>query len=288
MSKKTDNHANDTLIHKSPNPKRNHTVTSDFNGPLLIYENDKPQTVNETDLQNLHVDTADVTTNTEAPPYLGPFVAKAPFKNPPPVRESEMSPAYVGPFNPDFKGSGSTKTRKGDKTTNNIAPGKQKPVVRPPPPPPQRPQYDIKPDEIIHVINQHPELANYPPGSVFEVHNYNPNQPGAYPSNFPARPPLVPNQLDAGFPIDLIKHVHNGQIPPGVAANYAPNPYAQFPFMNGQSQLTPNRTGGQSITYFQVHANDTSVTGFPPFPSIPGTPYQSSPGMYHFLSVILV
>lgn len=377
MPKKTDKQRldsfnNHTIIKKPfvshPSSKNKTHVDSGFAGPLLIYENDKPQTsdktINETDLQNLHMESSlpskNIITNSshfhpplidnnaDHPPYqqLGGYIS--PWGNNPnkinsasgsegPVKpisdSSDQSPPYMGPFNPDFKATSSSKPKKGNKTsTSSNNSNKQKgDRVRPPLVIPQsnipyqQSQYNTvhRPEEILQIINQHPELANYPSGSVFEIHNYDPNV--KYPDNprLPPglnsvnRPPYLMNQVDPGmhfnnnnnnnypnnYPIDqIIKHVQNGQLPPGLARPppsqpvfgqtppYAQNPsiYAphglQFPLINGQPQLKTNQTSGgiifKSFKHFHKLLSSTSfLTDFPGFPNVPGSPYQSSPGI---------
>lgn len=317
---------NHTVIKKPtahPTPSSNKTnMDNGFAGPLLIYENEKPQPTgiaNETsDLQNLHAEhemmfnpnqngipiseSSSENFDNESPPYqhIGSY---NPWGTPPnrppkdeilvkPLNENQnKSPSFMGPFNPDYKMPVSvSKAKKSNKTTtpSNI-PNKQKgDRFRPPFPnipqqqnPFQQPQFNTiqRPEEILQIINQHPELANYPSGSVFEIHNYDPNT--KFPQSPVGRPPLPPpppvgpylvNQVDTGspanfpqnIPVDqIIKHVQNGQIPPGLSRplpgfgqnpQFAPNtnPYAphglQIPLINGQ--LNSNQTSGGNCVIF--------------------------------------
>lgn len=290
----SDIHKNHTTFKKpnfsSPTNSNHSNTNSGFAGPLLIYENDPKNVTNETsDLQNLHVD-HEMTLNpnkigkplnenseeqfeNENPLYhnANPYgIWGGPSKIPPKPIDENKTPSFIGPFNPDFKTPvGSPKPKKGNKTSVvNPGSNKQKGGQRPPfegHNPFQQPQYNTvqRPDEILQIINQHPELANYPPGSVFEIHNYDPK----YPQGRPQVPqvPYLMNQVEPGhppyqnIPIDqIIKHVQNGQIPPGLSRplppfrqnspQFAQNPNIfaphglQIPFLNGQHNL--NQSSG--------------------------------------------
>lgn len=188
-----------------------------------------------------------------------------------PIDENK-NPEFIGPFNPDFKTPiGGSKLKKGNKTSV-VPPGvnKQK-IPRPPFDQNQYQQFNNvqRPDEILQIINQHPELANYPPGSVFEIHNYDPKYPQGRPQIPMGNPYLMnhvdPHQQYPNIPIDqIIKHVQNGQIPPGISRplpsfghnsqQFAQNPniYSphglQIPFINGQHL---NQSSGISF-YFKT------------------------------------
>lgn len=177
--------------------------------------------------------------------------------------------AFVGPFNPDFKIPVSvSKPKKSNKTTSGVSGGtKQKGGQRIPPVNGQVPfqpsQFNSvqRPDEILQIIQQHPELANYPPGSVFEIHNYDPK----FPQNRPQVPinPYLMNQVDptnnpqySNIPIDqIIKHVQNGQIPPGLAR-------PQLPFGQNSQQFAQNANvfapHGLNVPFINAQHNQSS------------------------------
>lgn len=291
----------------TPPPNITHDDSTNFAGPLVIYENEKPvKSKNKTfvydspDLENLHIDhdislvgpkpNDKIKNNNDAPSYehvspwaFGPVNgnAKPPLKDDvliKPIPDNPKVPSYVGPFNPDFKNP-SGKPKKGNKTstTNTVNPNKQKPeqfipqlahlpIPQQIPYDPQQTQYTNlqNPEEILQIINQHPELANYPSGAVFEIHNYPPdvshkpvnpeylNPQIKYPQNPIRRPPpqnqsplgsYLINQIDPGnsnnfspnLPIDqLLKHVQEGQMPTGIPrppiTSFAQNtPFSQNP-----------------------------------------------------------
>lgn len=273
---------NHTII-KKPHPISNKT-DSGFTGPLLIYENEKPKNINETsDLQNLHMDhenilpTPDgmpnVEEHPEGPPYQHIGTYSGPWSPPKQKPKDEVlvkplddKTSFIGPFNPDFKMPvAPPKTKKGNKTTSNNTVNKKRPPI-PQQPVFQQPQFTTahRPEEILQIINQHPELANYPPGSVFEIHNYDPNQnfQRPYGQNQDPNRPFLPNQVEPAvpnypnIPIDqIIKHVQNGQIPPGLSRlpfgqpQFAQNPnlFAPPGLQYPQTQLNSNQTGGKNI-----------------------------------------
>lgn len=312
-----------------------HVHTSDFEGPLLIYENDKPiknktktgflplspQNIpinpEENDSVNSHNDDLiDNYKNTrpEGPPYehsvpwpTGPKNPTKPIKDEvliKPIYDNSKIPSYVGPFNPDNNKAPQVKSKKPNKTANNALPTKQKGEQFIPhqlPFDPHQSHYPNlqnlqNPEEILQIINQHPELSNYPAGSVFEIHNYpqdvnrKPVNPeflvpqNKYPQNPVRKPPphnqspigpYLINQIDpnvqninsnnfaSNIPIDqLIKHVQEGQIPPGLPRPIAPynqnsqfsqnpifaQPGLQYSVLNNQPQL--NQSTGGNLTLF--------------------------------------
>ncbi|KAK5647810.1 hypothetical protein RI129_002702 [Pyrocoelia pectoralis] len=94
------------------------------------------------------------------------------------------------------------------------------------------------PDELLQFINDHPELVNYPSGSVFEVHNI-PN--GQRTNNNPIIPyPLPHNPQHIGINLNpqlnvdnILQHIHK-QAPPYI-------PFPQSPPSNGHLLITaPN------------------------------------------------
>lgn len=139
------------------------------------------------------------------------------------VKDVKSSAGYNGPFSPDFN---KTPTSKGN-NKSKIKPSKGNQMFVTPPnrnvvnendipevatsAPTRQPQLDENlknavrihakgdPNEILQIINQHPELANYPPGSVVEIHNIDPQKPALFnpnsivpPNMRPPHPHLVP------------------------------------------------------------------------------------------------
>lgn len=325
ISKKTDKPRLDNTNNKSFLPTSSPPIintthqTSTFEGPLLIYENDKPsKSKNKTNSfipfnpnnspihpddnnnePNLKPDLVDKYKNIkpEGPIYEHSIPwPVGPSRNPTKPIKEEVSikpipdtkpPSIISPFNPDIKPP-PVKTKKGNKTTSNNA-NKQKDQFLPPlvsqqiPYDPHNPHYQNiqNPEEILQIINQHPELANYPPGAVFEIHNFPQDIPQKPEYNIPqnkfppsrkppsqhqtSHVPYLINQIDpnanyaSNLPIDqIIKHVQEGQIPPGLprpaAPSYAQNsqfsqnpmfaqPGLQYSVLNNQPQLNQT-TGG--------------------------------------------
>lgn len=112
------------------------------------------------------------------------------------------------------------------------------------------------PDEILKIINEHPELANYPPGSVVEIHDVvaqdipqkpnfvNPNS--IVPPN--NSPPLVPYLVNQEHSYDTIPHgVGLEQFLQEIHKNIQPQtnhfiPYptnTQYSNVNGQIYIPP-------------------------------------------------
>ncbi|XP_018322459.1 putative epidermal cell surface receptor isoform X1 [Agrilus planipennis] len=142
---------------------------------------------------------------------------------------------------------------------------------------PQIPHASGQSDEILQIINQHPELANYPPGSVFEIHSV-----PVDPSQKPNRPqyanpnilvpstndhPLVPFVINQnpqvvpshGIDLDqLLQHIHRAPTQPN---------YIQYPTHSSNGIIIPN---GQNLP-IPSQLNKTISGGqiFSGFPNIP-------------------
>lgn len=160
-------------------------------GPLVVYGNKANKT--------------QVIVSEEENPFYHKEKTKNKSENKRPAFEN-ISHQFPGPFNPDFKPSNKpSKTKGNDKKTNknevfvtppsvgqnmNYIPeyqgpfGHNYPVQKRPklPPIPQYPQVSQLPqvpqqpgkgvpDDILQILSQHPELGNYPPGAVLEIHS---------------------------------------------------------------------------------------------------------------------
>lgn len=182
-------------------------------------------------------------------------------------------PSYIGPINPEFKQP--QKPNKNGKQPEKNKPNKNELFITPPtishenyipeyqnpyinpnyaipnkklPKPQQTPhqvQIPVKgtAEDILQILSQHPELANYPPGSVLEIHNVPqaPNQPHYINPiiNPNARPNVIPYQINQGQPdIEHIlqelhknnQHLSNTFIP-------FPNHHQYQPAQDGQYLL---------------------------------------------------
>lgn len=199
-------------------------------------------------------------------------------------------PEFIGPFNPNFKPNSVkqesiNKGKFNDKskpnknvpmfvtppTDNDILNAPHQPVIKPEiypilpnkanlPKLPQSPnQVHIhskgSPEDILHFINQHPEIANYPSGSVLEIHNVpqgqkpsfvNPNavsndHPQVVPHiinqqgiGLPSIPPAIPGGHPQGINFDqILQEIHRNP-------NHQGNPFLTFP---GHPQQFPNHDG---------------------------------------------
>lgn len=136
-------------------------ITSDENHYYSKKEHHKPIHHNKNDEE--HKDSAhkkaEFTKGTsEVPPYLGPILPTATPVHIKPTKLSNKSKPNKILSETHFT---KTATQQNDTIEDNI--------------PSQHPQFEIHgkgdPEELLQFINQHPELANYPSGSVFEVHD---------------------------------------------------------------------------------------------------------------------
>lgn len=209
-------------------------------GPLLVYTNKEP---NETAKEPIEVDENHYHKEQNKPDTV---VVKEESKvtkhSDSKTKDSKPTISYAGPFNPDFKPPSTKNSNKNSKTKPSK--GSQMFVTPPPPPPPRKAviENDIPevapilpttkphiedplhnsvrihakgdPHEILQIINQHPEIANYPPGSVLEIHNIDPSNP--------KKPPFInpnsivsPNVRQPVVPF-VINQNHPQEIPPGV------------------------------------------------------------------------
>lgn len=203
-------------------------VPSKVLGPLVVYANNDNATSNDP-LKHLKKPVVSVDEN----PFYHKDKDSKKATEATETATSEFNP-YLGPVNQNFplsaKGNKGSKVNPKVKTKPSL-PGEQNenqisaqivPQAHPNKPIIEIPSHDKQPpEEILHIINQHPELANYPPGSVLEIHNI-PNRPNNHPfinpnsilSQHPARQPqivpyIVPSDHQ-GRPLP------NNGLPPGV------------------------------------------------------------------------
>lgn len=102
-------------------------------------------------------------------------------------------------------------------TVENYVPQHNIPVMEPTKPisPSQIPTKPT-PEEILHIINQHPQLANYPDGSVLEIHNIpNDNRQKPY-INQNSLVPQQPTRQQSVIPYVIPEH-SGIPLPPGVS-----------------------------------------------------------------------
>lgn len=178
---------------------------------------------------------------TDIPPYLGPVVPnyQKPSKNTKPTPKIKPKPSVPTPQNENY-------------IPINSYP-QQNPVLptKPGMAPPSHVHIHSKgnPEEILHIINSHPELANYPHGSVLEIHNI---------PNNDRQKPLSPPYLN---PNSLMP-----QQPPrqqGVLPYVVPGDHTNIP-------LPPGVTLEQLLQ--EIHKTEQS--------SVPYNPYQQNGHIY--------
>ncbi|CAH1116582.1 unnamed protein product [Phaedon cochleariae] len=194
-------------------------------GPLSVYENGEK-------IKNPNVDTLGTATKPKVSPNENPFYHKqAPSskKDDKVFSKDKNKQPFQGPFNPSYKDKSKNSkdslfvTPPSEKVTPdqevNSDPSKSQLPFLKPHKNAEHSEIEVhghsNPEELLQFISQHPELSNYPSGSVFEVHNNNNNlatNQNAVPSEqgkpqIHLVPYLVP-QNSAG------EHV-NSDLPPG-------------------------------------------------------------------------
>ncbi|XP_065166990.1 putative epidermal cell surface receptor isoform X2 [Atheta coriaria] len=269
-------HSNKSNDVQLPFPFRPTKAPSKTSGPLLIYENvnhtlgnPKLQPDENHYLHNPHRDEPKhkktVDTHTETTPRPVP---SEPFEN-------EADDAYLGPFNPTFKKP--SKPPKSKPRPNFVTPSPQNHNNNNDNYIPEYNDHDDKhdqddnqeqplgihihgkgnPEELLHIINQHPELAEYPPGSVLEIHNV------------PPRPQQRPTQYNVNSPPNK-----NG--PPGLPPGISLEQILQEIHKNGPNGLVPYPNNPSHPGQIYVQA--------PPHlqrPQTNGRPQQIIPGLQH-------
>lgn len=152
--------------------------------------------------------------NTTSLPNLSPD--ENPF-----YHKNENKEEFQGPYNPNYKKT----QQKGQKPKPTQQPTK-KPLANQ--------------DELLQFIHQHPEITNYPSGSVLEIHNV--PKP-----NF-----VTPNRPQHFIPYVIPQNGHTDDLPPGITLeqilqevhkNANPNghilPFPPNQFNNGPVLLAP-------------------------------------------------
>lgn len=113
------------------------------------------------------------------------------------------------------------------------------------------------PDELLQFINQHPEIANYPPGSVLEIHNVppnaKPNQMNPQHNGQNVIPyliqqnPNINNELPPGITLEqILQEIHKSEHPPSVPYHVPQFPRHDNDFLAQQSG--PIMLNRQNIT----------------------------------------
>jgi hypothetical protein len=213
-------------------------------GPLLIYTNhENGSETTQSPLESY--------TQSNLPSNENPFYHKS--------NKDENKEPFLGPFNPTYKKPSDSKNQKGQKP---------KPVkegglfVTPPPGENYIPNHQVKKpqmhgnqDELLQFIHQHPEINNYPSGSVVEVHSVpvkpsnpfaNPGVPNGRPQNF--IPYVLPpnghgNELPGGITVEqILQEVHKNANPHGHLYSFPPTQFNNGPVLLApQSPVLPNR-----------------------------------------------
>lgn len=213
-------------------------------GPLLIYTNhENGSETTQSPLESY--------TQSNLPSNENPFYHKS--------NKDENKEPFLGPFNPTYKKPSDSKNQKGQKP---------KPVkegglfVTPPPGENYIPNHQVKKpqmhgnqDELLQFIHQHPEINNYPSGSVVEVHSVpvkpsnpfvNPGAPNGRPQNF--IPYVLPpnghgNELPGGITVEqILQEVHKNANPHGHLYSFPPTQFNNGPVLLApQSPVLPNR-----------------------------------------------
>lgn len=189
-------------------------------GPLLVYTNHAANVSK---------------TNPDSPPNLLPEENPFYHKN----NKEEGKDPFVGPYNPNYK-----KPSKNQKPK----PGKDAPMfVTPPPNQVKNPQVQGGQDELLQFIHQHPEISNYPSGSVVEIHNV-PSKPfvnQGRPQHF--IPYVIPqnghDDLPPGITLEqILQEVHKNANPHGHVLPFPTNQFSNGPILLApQSPILPNR-----------------------------------------------
>ncbi|KAG5875174.1 hypothetical protein JTB14_007836 [Gonioctena quinquepunctata] len=127
------------------------------------------------------------------------------------------------------------------------------------------------PDELLQFINQHPEISNYPSGSVLEIHSLPPSvpKPGSPPFVNQGKPQihLVPYLVPQNSPGENV----NNELPPGFSLDHILREFHK----NTQSQSNPQ------IPFSPFNSNGINrppLPGQPSGPIIPNRHNASFPG----------
>ncbi|KAF2879948.1 hypothetical protein ILUMI_26236, partial [Ignelater luminosus] len=250
-------------------------------GPLLVYTNKEPEN-NNTLIKEIPEIQLLPNISTEENHY---YTSKGDSKkhsfyglNPkkPEQNNKEVDIPYLGPLLPTYPPTANKQTKPGNKikpnkvaNTHFIPPNDEQPQYPFMPPMNQpvmpskqpeiinsNPHIEIHgkgdPDEFLQFINQHPELSNYPSGSIFEIHNIpptheqkpgipqhiNPNSLLTQTNNRPAIPFVIQQHPQEDLPQNInvehiLQHIQKN--------SFVPFPNAHMPPNNGQLLITaPN------------------------------------------------
>lgn len=241
-------------------------------GPLLVYTNKEPENNNtlikETPeiqhLPNINTEENHYYLNNKGDSKKHTFYGTNP-KKPEQNNKEVETPPYLGPLLPSYPPTAvnNKQTKPGNKIKPNkvvnthfmppndeqshypfmppmnqpAMPNKQPEIVN------TNPHIEIHgkgdPDEFLQFINQHPELSNYPSGSVFEVHNIPPThqQKQGIPQHINPNSLLTPTNNRPVIPFviqtpqeDLPQNINVEHILQHIQKNsFIPFPNAQMP-----------------------------------------------------------
>ncbi|XP_063921534.1 putative epidermal cell surface receptor isoform X1 [Zophobas morio] len=240
-------------------------VPSKNKGPLLVYTNHASNS-SETN-----------TNNPFTPPNILPDENPFYHKN----NKEESKDSFPGPYNPNYKKS-EVKPQKGQKPK----PSKDNPPLATQPPrgnyiPNQKvknTQFHGTQDELLQFIHQHPEIGNYPSGSVVEIHNVPAKPPNPFIS------PNVPNGRPQHFiPYVIPQNGHVDDLPPGITLEQIlqevhknANPHgSMLPFPSNQFTGGPVLLAPQSPILPNRHNSSYQGQMFPAnYPNMPGVPQE--------------
>ncbi|XP_074036890.1 stranded at second isoform X1 [Leptinotarsa decemlineata] len=252
-------------------------------GPLVVYENKVPH---QTDSVNElgHVPTLEPEEN----PFNNKSISPVKYNTKPNVLKEKIN-NYLGPFGPTNVDK--SKIKKGSifvtphpplesvppQEENNIfSPSKSEAPIIKPNHNSDHSEIEVhgqgNPDDLLQFINQHPEISDYPSGSVLEIHSLPPTsmpKPGKQqihlvPYVVPQNGEHVNNDLPPGFSLEhILREFHKNSRP---QANLQ-NPFSPFnPITNNNNR--PFIIGHQSGPNLLNKLNST----FPGFdgPLFPG------------------
>ncbi|RZC41146.1 epidermal cell surface receptor, partial [Asbolus verrucosus] len=220
-------------------------------GPLLIYANKGENKSAGGDHSPLH-------------PLKTPSISSD--ENPFFYKDNKDKETFLGPFSPNHKKPISDKKPKPSKDglmfvtpppDENYIPNQETPYlgheqnVKNPSQGGKVPQIHQNPDELLQFIHQHPEISNYPSGSILEIHNIPTKTPVPTYHGRPQQvvPYVVPQPHIEGLPPgitleQILQEVHKNAHPHGTPPHVIPYPnqYSNGPVLLApQSPVLPNR-----------------------------------------------
>ncbi|CAH1181924.1 unnamed protein product [Phyllotreta striolata] len=209
-------------------------------------------------------------------PYNGPFSSKPPSKTLGPLAVYENEPSKISSQENPFYHNISNNNNSGKKPS--IKSKNKKPAIFVTQPnlavettssaPEVHSEIEIhghgNPEELLQFINRHPELSNYPSGSVLEIHD------------FPAASKPAPNSISNADKsnIHLVPYVipqggHNENLPPGLSLEHILNEFHKNSLPNGQvfsniPHVDRPFLGQQNIPLpSKINVSRPGINGFP-------------------------